>query len=101
MLPPVRIPHPHVTINLDGSPEIQGTRIPVRRLWSWFSRGVSAETLIKRYPTLGQAKVLDALAFCFDNHELIDADLAREAALFGTRPIESRTIPLNFEPEKP
>lgn len=85
-LPPVRVVHPHVEVRtdlLDGSPCIRGTRVPVRRLWSWFSRSISAETLIKRYPSLGPAKVLDALAFAFDNPELVEADLARERAMMG------------------
>jgi hypothetical protein len=45
---------------------------------------VSVETLLKRYPSLGPAKVLDALAFAFDNMDLVEADLSREQALLGT-----------------
>jgi hypothetical protein len=33
---------------------------------------------MKRYPKLGAAKVLDALAFAYDNVVLVDADLQRE-----------------------
>ena len=75
-LPPVRVEHPHVEILPDiqgGSPLIRGYRVPVRRLWSWFQRGVTVETLIS-VPSLGPAAVLDALAFCFDNPELLAAD---------------------------
>jgi hypothetical protein len=64
----------------------------VRRIWSWFDRGVSVETLIKRYPTLGPSKVLDALSFAIDNRDLIAADLAREQALLGPK--------LNLLPEQ-
>lgn len=60
--------------------------MPVRRLWAWYTRGVSVETLVKRYPSLGPARVLDALAFCFDNQDLIDADLTRERALWDSPP---------------
>lgn len=80
-LPPVLVQHPHVEVRddlLSGSPCVRGTCVPVRRLWSWFKRGVSAETLIKRYPTFGPAKVLDALSFAYDNIELVEADLAKE-----------------------
>lgn len=85
-LPPARVPHPHVEIRSDlvgGSPCVRGSRVPVRRLWSWHRKGVSVETLLKRYPALGPAKVLDALAFAYDNTELVEADLAREEALLG------------------
>jgi uncharacterized protein (DUF433 family) len=85
-LPPVRVPHPHVEVSeeiLAGSPFVRGSRVPVRRLWSWHQRGVTVETLLKRYPSLGPGRVLDALAFAYDNQELVLADLAREEALMG------------------
>ena len=87
-LPPVRVHYPHVDVHdevLAGSPVVHGTRVPVRRLWSWHRRGVSVETLLKRYPQLGPARVLAALAFAYDNPELIEADLARERALVGPK----------------
>jgi uncharacterized protein (DUF433 family) len=55
---------------------LSGTNIPVRRLWEWYTRGTSVETLIKRYPQLGPAKILSALAFCYDNLSEIEADIA-------------------------
>jgi uncharacterized protein (DUF433 family) len=84
--PPVNVQHPHVEVRddlLSGSPVVRGTRIPVRRLWSWHRRGITVETLLKRYPQLGPARVLCALAFAYDNQALMDADLARERALVG------------------
>jgi hypothetical protein len=39
------------------------------------------ETLLKRFPQLAPAQVLDALAFAFDNQEVVEADLAREAEM--------------------
>ncbi|HEU4537398.1 MAG TPA: DUF433 domain-containing protein [Polyangiaceae bacterium] len=81
------ISHPHVRIDrsvLGGSPYVAGTRIPVRRLWAWHRGGVAVETLLKRYPQLGPARVLDALAFAYDNRELVEEDLARERALLGS-----------------
>lgn len=88
VLPTVRVPHPHVELSekFDGSPCVAGTRVPVRRLWAWHHKGVSVETLVKRYPVLGWAKVLDALSFAYDNEELIEADLDRERALLGADP---------------
>ena len=105
-LPRVRVPHPHVRCDsqlLAGSPHVMGSRVPVRRLWAWHRGGASVETLLKRYPNLGPARVLDALAFAYDNPELIEADLAREQALFeqqggptvGARPLAQ--LPLPFE----
>lgn len=83
-LPGVQVHHPHVEVRAEvmaGSPVVRGTKVPVRRLWAWHRKGVSVETLVKRYPSLGWAKVLGALAFAYDNQELVEADLEREAAL--------------------
>ncbi len=102
-LPPVRVAHPHVEVRDDvlaGSPCVRGSRVPVRRLWSWHRRGVSVETLLKRYPSLGPARVLDALAFAYDNAELVEADLSREQALMGPKadevPGAMKQAPLPF-----
>lgn len=87
-LPRVLVPHPHVRCDvkvLAGSPHVLGSRVPVRRLWMWHRGGASVETLLKRYPNLGAARILDALAFAYDNQELIEADLAREQALLVKR----------------
>jgi uncharacterized protein (DUF433 family) len=105
-LPRVMVPHPHVRCDsqvLSGSPHVNGSRVPVRRLWAWYRGGAAVETLVRRYPNLGAAKVLDALSFAFDNQDVIEADLAREQALFekkggpsvGARPLAQLT--LNFE----
>ena len=83
-LPPVKVSHPHVEVRGDqfgGSPIVRGSRVPVRRLWAWFRGGVTVETLLKRYPSLGPARVLDALAFAYDNADLVEADLAYERAM--------------------
>jgi hypothetical protein len=74
----------------------------VRRLWLWYRGGSSVETLVKRYPQLGPGKVLDALAFAYDNLDVIQADVDREQKLLakkgkqpvGTRPFEQ--LSLNF-----
>jgi uncharacterized protein (DUF433 family) len=80
-LPIVLVPHPHVRSDpnvLGGSPYVQGSRVPVRRLWAFYRGGASIERILKRYPQLGPAKVFDALAFAFDNEEVVNADMARE-----------------------
>ncbi|TKC93648.1 DUF433 domain-containing protein [Polyangium fumosum] len=109
-LPRVRVPHPHVRCDariLAGSPHVEGSRVPVRRLWVWHRGGASVETLLRRYPNLGPARILDALSFAYDNQDLIDADLAREQALFekqggpsvGARPLSQ--LPLPFDEATP
>jgi uncharacterized protein (DUF433 family) len=80
----VAIPHPHVVVDptiLCGSPHVRGARVLVRRLWTWHRGGAEVATIIKRYPNLGPAKVLDALAFAYDNMQLIEEDMARERML--------------------
>jgi uncharacterized protein (DUF433 family) len=91
----VIISYPHIELRslldageetLKDSPFITGSNVPVRRLWTWWKRGTPAETLVKRYPQLGPAKVLSALAFAHDNRELVERDEARaERALNGDR----------------
>jgi uncharacterized protein (DUF433 family) len=63
---------------LGGSPYVVGSRVPVRRLWAFYRSGASIERILKRYPQLGPAKVFDALAFAFDNEEVVAADMTRE-----------------------
>jgi len=93
-LPMVLVPHPHVRVDanvLGGSPYVVGSRVPVRRLWSFYRKGVSLDTLLKRFPRLGPAKIFDALAFAYDNEEVIVADLQREEQLLDR--VESRAKP--------
>ncbi len=103
-LPRVLIPHPHVRCDsrvLGGSPHVEGSRVPVRRLWAWHRAGASIDTLLKRYPGLGPARVLDALSFCYDNRAVVEADLAREMAAIeatgqktvGLRPMAQQLLP--------
>jgi uncharacterized protein (DUF433 family) len=89
-LPLVRVPHPHVEIDEVGSPVVRGSRVPVRRLFAWHRQGTTVETLLRRYPQLGPARVLDALSFAHDNIELVAADLEREKGLLER---ESGTVP--------
>lgn len=77
-LPAVRTPHPHVWLDEQGRPLIEGTRVPVRRLFAWHRQGTTVETLLRRYPQVGPARIFDALAFAYDNLDLITADLVLE-----------------------
>lgn len=108
-LPRVLVHHPHIRCDvhtLAGSPHVDGSKVPVRRLWAWHRGGASVETLLKRYPTLGPAKILDALAFAYDNQDLLRADLEREQALFekrggpdvGARPLAQLAFPFRDDP---
>lgn len=70
-------PHPHVEL-VDDESIIKGTRIPARRLWSWHRQGTAIETILRRYPQLGPARVFDALAYAYDNLERITRELVDE-----------------------
>src|SRR6185312_4804050 len=104
LVPRIRVPHPHVRVDpavLAGSPHVNGSRVTVRRLWAWHRGGAAVETLVRRYPNLGPARILDALAFAYDNQDLIEADLEREQSLFaiqggspiGARPLAQLALP--------
>jgi uncharacterized protein (DUF433 family) len=83
-LPMVLVPHPHVRVDanvLGGSPYVVGSRVPVRRLWAFYRKGITIDTLLRRFPRLGAAKIFDALAFAYDNEEVIVADIQREEQL--------------------
>lgn len=99
-LPIVLVPHPHVRVDpkvLGGSPHVIGSRVPVRRLWAFYRSGTPIETLIRRFPQLGPAKIFDALAFAFDNEEVVEADLERERALLEKSSPPRRDKTLNPE----
>jgi uncharacterized protein (DUF433 family) len=111
LLPRVLVPHPHVRSDLrtlGGSPYVAGSKVPVRRLWSWHRAGVPIDKLMKRYPQLGPAKVLDALAFAYDNRLVVEADLERELAALELakiapsvqRPLKQQAFFFMAEPKK-
>lgn len=80
----VLVPHPHVRVDanvLGGSPHVVGSRVPVRRLWVFYQKGVTVDRLLRRFPRLSPAKVFDALAFAYDNQEVVAADIQREERL--------------------
>ncbi|NUP10330.1 MAG: DUF433 domain-containing protein [Polyangiaceae bacterium] len=111
-LPRVLVPHPHVRIDestLSGSPHVAGSKVPVRRLWAWHRGGTAIETLVRRYPNLGPGKILDALAFAYDNIDLIQADLDREQKMFEergkpdplARPLSQLALPFAHDEQRP
>lgn len=69
-------PYPHVEL-LDGVPFVEGTRVPVRRLFDFHKRGTPIATLFQRYPQVERAKILSALAFAYDNEAYVLDDLER------------------------
>jgi len=102
-LPMVLVPHPHVRVDkktLNGSPFVAGSKVPVRRLWAFYRNGANVDVLLKRYPKLGPAKIFDALAFAFDNPEVIEADMLREEEALkrenvATKPATQMDLPFS------
>lgn len=93
-LPIVLVPHPHVRVDpnvLGGSPYVLGSRVPVRRIYAFYKSGTSLDRILKRYPQLGPAKILDALSFAIDNRETVEADQAREES-FARGGVAQRVI---------
>lgn len=82
--PPIRVVHPHVVEHPSLGALVSGTRVPVRRLWSWHRRGVSVDSLFRRYPRLKPAQILDALSYAHDNEEKVEAELDYEREILGT-----------------
>ena len=65
------------------------------------------DTLLRRYPQIGPAKVFDALAFALDNPEVIEADVSREQEMLAragqrrlARATPAEQIELPFGPVK-
>jgi len=102
-LPIILVPHPHVRADpnvLGGSPYVIGSRVPVRRLYAFYRDGVRVETILRRFPKLEPAKVLDALAFALDNPEVMEADIEREREMLkriGHRPATRKAGPEQIE----
>ncbi len=92
VLPVVLIPHPHVRVDpavLGGSPHVTNSRVPVRRIFGFYRDGSKVETIMRRFPQLGAARVLDAIAFALDNPEVMEADAARESAFLASAGVKA------------
>jgi uncharacterized protein (DUF433 family) len=62
---------------LGGNPRLGGTRIGVLHVYRQYQQGDSPETVASRYDGVSVADVHNALAYAFDNPELLrklDAD---------------------------
>ena len=64
----------------NGCPHIIGKGITVRRIVTWYKRGLNSEEIADRIGTLSLAEVYAALAYYHANTEAIEADIAAEAA---------------------
>jgi uncharacterized protein (DUF433 family) len=63
-----------------GCPHIVGKGTTVRRVVTWYKRGLNAEEICDRIGTITLAESYAALAYYHANTEAIEADLADEAA---------------------
>jgi uncharacterized protein (DUF433 family) len=61
-----------------GLLRIDGTRITVHQIVSWYKRGYTPEEIADQYPHLTLAQVYTALAYYHANREEIEAELAAE-----------------------
>jgi uncharacterized protein (DUF433 family) len=62
----------------NSSPHIIGKGITVRRIVTWYKRGLNAEEIGDRIGTLTLAEVYAALAYYHANTAAIETDLAEE-----------------------
>ncbi len=68
-----------------GRPRIDGHRITVEDVAIWHERmGMSPDEIVSVYPTITLADVHSALAYYFENRDVIDADI-REGQEFVTK----------------
>ena len=63
-----------------GSPHIAGKGVTVRRIVTWYKRGLNAEEISDRIGNLTLAEVYAALAYYHANKTEVENDLAMQAA---------------------
>ncbi len=63
-----------------GAPHIAGKGITVRRIVTWYKRGLNAEEIADRLGHLTLAEIYAALAYYHANKPEVEADLAAELA---------------------
>jgi uncharacterized protein (DUF433 family) len=63
--------------DIDGSPCIKGIRIVRIHIWREL-RGESIASLLKMYPALTKAEILEALAFAASNPAILKEEIAKE-----------------------
>jgi uncharacterized protein (DUF433 family) len=67
-----------------GRLRIEGTRITVCQIASWYKQGYSPEEIEDLYPNLSLAQVYTALAYYHANTSAVEADLTAEMVLAST-----------------
>ncbi len=73
-----------------GRPRIAGTGVSVRRIVGWYKMGRTPEEITDQYGHLSLAQVYAALAYYHANRDEIEADLAKEEALYDQLAAENR-----------
>lgn len=63
-----------------GNPHIAGKGITVRRIVTWYKRGLNAEEISDRIGNVTLAEVYAALTYYHANKTAIETDLAMQAA---------------------
>ena len=58
---------------------ITGTRTPVRSIVSYHKNGLTAEEIAAKLHYLRLSEIYDALAFYYDNKDLIEKDIAENS----------------------
>ena len=70
--------HPRIVMTpgtCGGKPRIDETRIRVQDIVIWTEKGDTADDIINHYPHLSLADVHAALAYYYDNQELVDQQI--------------------------
>ena len=84
--------YPHVTLNTQGRPCIDGTRHRVIDIVAdHVAHGYSAAQIVEHYPDLTPAQVHAALAYYYDHQDAMDADLI--ASYSATEHLRQRHTP--------
>jgi uncharacterized protein (DUF433 family) len=63
-----------------GAPHIAGKGVTVRRIVTWYKRGLNAEEICDRIGHLTLAEIYAALTYYHANQAEVEADLATQAA---------------------
>lgn len=78
---PARTEYPHIVLNDQGIPVIEGTTmkvielVAVRHAYGW-----SPEELQLQYPSLTQSRIHAALAYYWDHADVLDREVDRQVA---------------------
>jgi len=80
-LTPAKTFHAHIVCKKDvcgGIPTIKGTRTSVVNIVGYHNLGLSPEEIRTELPHLNLAQIYDALAYYYDNREVIDKYIDEE-----------------------